>query len=391
MDDENPKTPIFAKNIRWIVSRASKFTIEDFLKKAAAVPVINNNPPNNPPNVVRVVHQQINKGYSINCDLVESTEAGDVTLKPKAYMKGNADFYAGNKLNRLLMELYILDNADRDLLIYFGDGNSCYDRQKSFEVKVNDHVLKNLNAKGAGNYAYSFNKFKCFKICRKEVMKGSDYGALIIDVKIKFDYLEYDEDDEGCSCCNGLNAVREIFSNFYENKLFTDFTIKCSDDVELQVHRVFLAHASPFFTDLFAKAMLEKSNHVIFDDIDSETMKMVLDNIHKILSYPKDSAQAVKLFYAEEKFQIRKSTRIGNYWLLDEFHMSKVLEIFFAAEFYKVEKILLVYTNVIIENYEELKETDEWKKLSSEQLKMIMDKIVEFNAKHPVQVQHSVL
>lgn len=73
--------------------------------------------------------------------------------------------------------------------------------------------------------------------------------------------------------------IKPASSNTYNEK-FCDFTLKCNDGIGILVHRVILANNSDVFNDLFTSAMDENKSFVEIDEIDSNTMKSVLDFIY---------------------------------------------------------------------------------------------------------------
>lgn len=69
----------------------------------------------------------------------------------------------------------------------------------------------------------------------------------------------------------------ETCSHYFENKAYSDFTLFCSDNVSIPVHRVFLAKKSSFFKRIFENdSQMHEPSKTLMEDIDSSTMKEVL-------------------------------------------------------------------------------------------------------------------
>jgi hypothetical protein len=66
-------------------------------------------------------------------------------------------------------------------------------------------------------------------------------------------------------------------TKLFDTKIFSDITIKCSDEKEIKAHRTVLACGSPVFEKILTTEMTEKkTNHIIVDDIDSITINILL-------------------------------------------------------------------------------------------------------------------
>lgn len=177
---------------------------------------------------------------------------------------------------------------------------------------------------------------------------------------------------------------------FLIDGLFTDFSITCSDGKEFKVHRNYLADASKFFLTMFTTDMEEKQKGVVvFEDIDSETLQVVLKYIYKdgINSDELgDIEKASKVLYAAEKLDIpglkSNCCDVLEKQLCDE----NVIEIFLAADMYNVKDLEEICLKRIIDNYSEIKKTAGWQLLTRSMLEKICDAL-----KYPYPIVYSSL
>lgn len=403
MSEEKPKKVIFVKNFRWIIKDVCEYTIWNMLKGVNnaeqtpnnALPIINNNPPNLPLN------------FKIDSEIVQLIDAGyTVKHEPKGLIRTEIGFYKGEEPNLLTMELYAAKMPNEigpkdwnhyrnfNYLLYFELNENCeyWDGRSSFEseVKINNQIVEKINVEYDDDAIWT----KCFFMINSnhsvfDFRSFDDpfYNAMFVDVKIKFTRLvEGDGDDETESKSN--DQLSEFYSEFYNKDLFTDYTIKCSDDVELHGHLVFLAHISEFFNEIFTKTegQGENAKSINLTDVDSKTMKKAMEFTYMRAFNTETLIETMNLTCAAEKFKIKKLKSQCVEKLMEFMEMKNVMEIFFFAELNKIDKLLLVSFNLMMENYKKLKATDEWKKLTKEQHEKILNAVVAMNAKYPNQV-----
>lgn len=361
------KPAIYTKNIQWVIENFSDEKLTELMETS---------------NGDFKMASRSTKLKIENINIIKSTNAGEVEIKTKGLISTNTDFYFDDELVELQIGLYSVYNANKDLMICLFERNRW---ETSFEVKVGNQILEIVIAKAQLGVT---NEFKitfglpsnCFMVTREHLFSA----GLIFNIKMKFieknpRVRRFRKDDEP--------TFRDFCKNFHDNKLFTDFTITCSDDVKLQVHRNILTFSSEYFMKLFTTDMQEKDKNLVeFNDIDSTTMKDVLDFIYKKEFNGKTSTQIINLIYAAEKFQIAKLKRKSSEELMKFLDVSKAIGFFFIADLYKFDKLFKACVNMIKENYGKLKATEEWKDLTKEQTVQIMEAIIELKTKYPDQV-----
>jgi hypothetical protein len=317
------------------------------------------------------------------------------------------DFFCiEESLNRDIgLAIYHVINKDKDILIAL---HNCYcffmlllNALNAFdcEVSIAGRALREVKVKSFyiedGEKDYFTNNFsKCFILKRREHF-GNDYDhtqKLMIDIKFNYTRLPrakcYRNQQYPLKSYSKITPEFREFKSYlaelYDNKLFTDFTIKCSDGVELKVHRVFLSQRSEYFSKLFTTEMLEKDkNFVEFSDIDSETMEQVLNFIYKSNFTAETQTQTVNLIYAAEKFQMINLKAESIEKLLMQLDLLNVIENFFVAEIHNIDELSHICINMIMANYKEIKGTEEWKNLTKEQYEKIITAFVKFNDTFP--------
>ena len=161
-------------------------------------------------------------------------------------------------------------------------------------------------------------------------------------------------------------------SKFFNNDKYSDFTFKCSDDVELPVHRIVLDANSPVFLTMFTTEMKEKTaNSVTLEEISSETMRAALEFIYTNNLAFTDVESTIKILYVAEKYEIEELKKLCIKELMANLGEENVLEIFETADLYNASLIEKKCLSIIIQNYEKLKTTEKYKHLEKRLLTKI--------------------
>ncbi|CRK98220.1 CLUMA_CG011583, isoform A [Clunio marinus] len=122
------------------------------------------------------------------------------------------------------------------------------------------------------------------------------------------------------------NDINNCYEKMFENKLFTDFEIKCNDEKSLYVHRVILAAKSPVFMAMMTNDMEEAAeNCVTLHDVDSVTMKELLRYIY-CETVESIDALAPKLIYEAEKYHLDNLKLMCKNSLISNLSIDNVLD-----------------------------------------------------------------
>lgn len=307
--------------------------------------------------------------------------------KTKLLLSAYMNFFIADSKRRLYLALFNVEDGTMDnYIIYLLHHNHWL--HTSYEVKIYDEVLEKVKAevKRTDDGKILPVTTDCFLTTFETVIAGrsfadGDYNKYF-DIKMNFTELPSIQSGSEVSV-----VPTRFFSEFFDQKLFTDFIIKCSDGVEVPVHRLMLSKVSPYFMKLCTVEMQEKDENLVeFSDIDSSTMNEMLNFIFKSEFAVESATQAMDLIYAADKFQINDLKSECSMKCVKLIKMSNVLKVFFFAELYKIEVISMISVNMIIENFEELEKTQEWKDLTNEQITKVTKAIIKFNAKYPPKI-----
>lgn len=97
----------------------------------------------------------------------------------------------------------------------------------------------------------------------------------------------------------------ESFSDYINDKKYSDFTLVCADHIEIYVHRLILAKKSQVFEKMFDTEMYEKQeNKAFLGDINSKTINATLHWMYTGSFNPFDVKLATSVLYAAEKYQL---------------------------------------------------------------------------------------
>lgn len=97
----------------------------------------------------------------------------------------------------------------------------------------------------------------------------------------------------------------DSFSDYIDDRKYSDFILICSDNVEIYVHRLILAKKSQIFAKMFEIEMFEKrESKALIGDINSKTMNAVLRWMYTGKTSPYDVKLATSVLYASEKYQL---------------------------------------------------------------------------------------
>lgn len=134
---------------------------------------------------------------------------------------------------------------------------------------------------------------------------------------------------------------------YFETKLLSDFTIICSDGIEIPVHRLILANFSPVLDAMFRSDMIETNNSVVkIEDMDGETMVEILRFI-----YTQDVKNlmelAPKILYGAEKYELDKLKKLCAASMIENLCIGNAVEYFLLADRHNIQDLLKCCINFI--------------------------------------------
>lgn len=128
--------------------------------------------------------------------------------------------------------------------------------------------------------------------------------------------------------------------DFIPDESYSDFTITCSDDVDIAVHRVLLGKGSQVFSAMLQINMNEnKKRKVKIEDVDSVIMTEILSFIYagNVDLYGYELARDV--FYAANKYAITSLEEICIKELIRQTTKEHVIESFIIADLCDIQDL----------------------------------------------------
>lgn len=117
-----------------------------------------------------------------------------------------------------------------------------------------------------------------------------------------------------------------------------DFTLVCSDEIEISINKEAFSKKSPVFKAMFQTNMIErKQNLSKIVDVDSITMTQVIDFIYTGSAANWSVEMASKLLYVAEKYEIIRLKFASHNLLMKNIDFSNVFEILKVADFYNLK------------------------------------------------------
>ena len=134
---------------------------------------------------------------------------------------------------------------------------------------------------------------------------------------------------------------------YFDTKSLSDFTVICSDGIEIPVHRLILANFSPVLDAMFKADMTESKNSVVkIEDINGETMTEILRFIYT--REVKNLLElAPKILYGAEKYELEKLKKICVASMIENLCVGNAVEYTLLADRHNTPDLLESCTNFI--------------------------------------------
>jgi speckle-type POZ protein len=149
-----------------------------------------------------------------------------------------------------------------------------------------------------------------------------------------------DDDDSDCKVPNPVgDTFSEALSQYFNSDVFSDFTIVCSDKVELPAHRNILSARTAVFNAMLKTDMMENTTKkLILNDIDSATMLEILRYIYtgKVQNLDK---VAFQILVAADKYDLKKLKTLCVSELCNQLTKDNVFEFLVLADRHHIKKL----------------------------------------------------
>ncbi|KAL3848473.1 hypothetical protein ACJMK2_019327 [Sinanodonta woodiana] len=177
-----------------------------------------------------------------------------------------------------------------------------------------------------------------------------------------------DTDDKYIDHERASNLLQE-FSKLYQNKEFVDITLVV-ENKEFPCHMNVLAVSSPFFMAMFSSDMAEsKQKKITLKEIDSLTMKLVLDYIYNgQVSLSEDTVQ--HLLSASNRFQLLSLRSGCASFMMNHITVSNCIGVYFFAKAHECDDLAKKAKEIINNQFATLCHHQEF-------LSLPVDKLVE--------------
>ncbi|XP_002737737.1 kelch-like protein 24a [Saccoglossus kowalevskii] len=161
------------------------------------------------------------------------------------------------------------------------------------------------------------------------------------------------------------------FEELRKHGTLTDVVLRVQDE-EFHCHRTLLAVSSPYFRAMFTGGMLESSaNNVTIHNIESNTMKTVLDYIYSgRVSITMNTSQ--QLLDAASLFQFPRLIEACASFLQGELQPSNCINVYHLAELYGCSTLAEVARNFTLRHFIDVTHYSEFLQLSVDQLRCFL-------------------
>ncbi|XP_070506737.1 speckle-type POZ protein-like [Chironomus tepperi] len=177
-------------------------------------------------------------------------------------------------------------------------------------------------------------------------------------------------DKKNCkSDCQYLAMCRKYF----DTKSLSDFTVVCSDKVQIPVHITILSSFSPVFDALFKSFTAEsKISTILIEDIDGQTMTEILrfiytQEVQNMLDL------APKILYGAVKYDLNGLIKVCAETMIENLCCWNAVDYFIMAEKHNIKDLLEHCVNFIKMNFKGMSREKNWHLLDKKHMMMILE------------------
>lgn len=193
-----------------------------------------------------------------------------------------------------------------------------------------------------------------------------------VDIVINLDIIE--KRSENVTKVNLDNSLLSTsFEAMYGSALYSDYTLVTADGEDIPVHKNVLASRSQVFAAMMETKLKEgEEKKAVIDDIDSKSLKEFLrflycGRVNEI------ETVATDLIHAAEKYGLKDLKPLCVQSMIKTISMDNAIETFIIADLHGESYLKKFSLDYIMWNYEELKDHESWKKLTTNLYKEILD------------------
>lgn len=145
---------------------------------------------------------------------------------------------------------------------------------------------------------------------------------------------------------NEVDLCKKLATNNVANRdqkrpdPINDFTLICSDDTKVGINKEALSEQSPVFKVMFETDMVEKKIHMAqITDIDSSTMRQLIDFLYTGSVDLYMGAAVKNLLYAAEKYEMMALKNECHNVLMTQISKENVFDILEVADLYQLKRV----------------------------------------------------
>ncbi|XP_071042978.1 speckle-type POZ protein homolog [Parasteatoda tepidariorum] len=169
-----------------------------------------------------------------------------------------------------------------------------------------------------------------------------------------------------------LKYLADDFQAMFDKGHLTDVTLQCGNDV-LQAHKFVLSARSPVFEAMFASPMQESRNDTVVEkDIDFCVFRAAISFLYSGQVKIASMTMAFDLLYVSEKYQIKELKGGCVDYLKSKLSQENAVKILEVSNLYD-SSLKLDALNCVKENFDVLKNTQEWDDLKSKNSKLALE------------------
>jgi speckle-type POZ protein len=158
-------------------------------------------------------------------------------------------------------------------------------------------------------------------------------------VKTQLTDLDRNIESKDTDCAQAPDAFNDGNKKFFNSDVYSDFTIVCSDNVELPAHRCILAARTAVFEAVLRTCTMQgKTKKLTLNDIDSATMLEILRYIYtgKVQNLDKLASQVLA---AADKYDLKILKTMCEYKLCNQLAKDNVMNFLLLADRYHMKKL----------------------------------------------------
>lgn len=156
-------------------------------------------------------------------------------------------------------------------------------------------------------------------------------------------------------------GVFEDFYNIFNDKKFTDVTIRCQGGGELRAHKLILSARSVVFEKMISNETLELKTGIIHCNFDVEVMKVLLEHIY---SNRVNRSKAKELYEAADYYELPYLMESCVNVLEEDLVPSNAISTYVFTEKFNEEKLKAVVLKRIKYNLHSVIAGEEWLKMA---------------------------